>query len=183
MLCLLMQSQVSSNHCSSADGTLRKKLVKHHTTIEAGVTRPQFRLVSPASSPPNDHCTPERHSTPLRRSSYEKIGLPVKLLKSIVVIPMLNGHVYYNFSTPARKNCTCLSMPFLLGPPMASLFSTLFSKLNTLSITSGSNLSDSSRYCSKVISDRLHFCFSAKATARPEMWWVSRKGTYRRRVS
>lgn len=78
-------------------------------------------------------------------------------------------YMLYSFSTPALRTCTCLSIPFLLGPPSASLFSTLFSKLNTLSMTSGSNLSDSSRYCSYVMSERLHFCFSAKATARPEM--------------
>lgn len=55
--CLLMQSQVSNQHCSSVNKALRKKLVKHHPIIEGGVTQPQVRLVSPAISLPKDPYT------------------------------------------------------------------------------------------------------------------------------
>jgi hypothetical protein len=64
---------------------------------------------------------------------------------------------------------TCSVMPFRLGPPMAFLFSTLASKSKT-EWTSSVNLSLSPRYCSKVIWESVTPSFSARATARPDIW-------------
>lgn len=72
---------------------------------------------------------------------------------------------------------TCLVIISLDGPPIAFRFSTLCSKSKTSAKTSSSNFGWSSLYWASVRSASVQDDCSASATARPETWCVSRKGT------
>lgn len=76
---------------------------------------------------------------------------------------------------PFRKNEICRWIMFLLGPPIADRLSTLASKSKT-SWTSSANFSFKLWKSCSVNSLSWHLRDSASATARPEMWCVSRNG-------